>query len=215
MSPRTPTCGGLLVLATSPRSFKTSKARSITHARKLIYVQGAAGGRHGSEEEDAVGKRAAQQAKKLRELEVQGLAAFDEDSATFNVCGSTGEMPNTLFWSLIINACITTQARSNKLNNNRPHAAGNTYTVTLSNGKPHCSCPDHRFRRHDCKHIKLVLAKLRIQRRPKDWFEVRSGTGGRRVSYAWTLTSKGACQKQESYAVFALLRDFRESLTAC
>ncbi|PNW76622.1 hypothetical protein CHLRE_11g467743v5 [Chlamydomonas reinhardtii] len=157
---------------TPRRQLPTAGSRSRQHQAHPPAAddEGAAGGRHGSEEEDAVGNRAAQQAKKLRELEVQGLAAFDEDSATFNVCGSTG----------------------------------NTYTVTLSNGKPHCSCPDHRFRRHDCKHIKLVLAKLRIQRRPKDWFEAvqRLSTSGDSVT--GRLDAAEAAQAAEAEAVEAV-----------
>ncbi|KAG2446873.1 hypothetical protein HYH02_008029 [Chlamydomonas schloesseri] len=90
------------------------------------------------DDEDAAKRRAAAQAQKLRELEVEGLAGFDESSASFSVCGSTG----------------------------------NTYQVVLSDAKRTCTCPDHRFRRHDCKHIKLVLAKLHIPRQPKRWREV-------------------------------------------
>ena len=37
---------------------------------------------------------------------------------------------------------------------------GNPYTITLKDDKHHCTCPDHRFRRHNCKHICLVLSTL-------------------------------------------------------
>lgn len=50
------------------------------------------------------------------------------------------------------------------------------YTVTLSDAGCSCSCPDHHFRRHDCKHIKVILAKLHIVEEPEKWAEVRWDT---------------------------------------
>ncbi|KAG2427576.1 hypothetical protein HXX76_012230 [Chlamydomonas incerta] len=128
-------------------------------------------------EEAEARKRAAQQqkqAKKLLELEVEGLVEFDEDSAIFNVCGSTG----------------------------------NIYTVTLSDAKSNCTCPDHRFRRRDCKHIKLVRAKLQIQRQPGNWFEAvqrlsAGGTGGGGGSVAGRLDAAAAAAVVEEAAAAA------------
>lgn len=40
---------------------------------------------------------------------------------------------------------------------------------------PHCVCSSHRFRRHDCKHIKLILEQLGVARKPSGWQQVRQG----------------------------------------
>jgi hypothetical protein len=38
-----------------------------------------------------------------------------------------------------------------------PSQAGKgSYTVNLDGEKPHCDCPDHELRGHDCKHIIAV-----------------------------------------------------------
>jgi hypothetical protein len=29
---------------------------------------------------------------------------------------------------------------------------------------------DHRVRKHDCKHIRLMLKTLRVEHKPEDWF---------------------------------------------
>jgi hypothetical protein len=44
--------------------------------------------------------------------------------------------------------------------------AGNHYTVTLTDPSHTCTCPDYRFRRHDCKHISLCLQQLGVFERP-------------------------------------------------
>jgi hypothetical protein len=46
---------------------------------------------------------------------------------------------------------------------------GDPYTVALQDGKHTCTCLDHRFRRHDCKHILLVLRQLGKLDAPADW----------------------------------------------
>ncbi len=46
--------------------------------------------------------------------------------------------------------------------------------VTISDGAPRCTCPDHLIRRRNCKHIKVVLAKLRILGEEDKWHEVRA-----------------------------------------
>jgi len=47
---------------------------------------------------------------------------------------------------------------------------GDPYTVTLSDEKHRCTCLDHRFRRHNCKHICLVLSQLNTLDNPAGWF---------------------------------------------
>ncbi len=46
---------------------------------------------------------------------------------------------------------------------------GDPYTVALQDGKHTCTCLDHRFRRHNCKHILLVLRQLGKLDAPADW----------------------------------------------
>lgn len=41
------------------------------------------------------------------------------------------------------------------------------YTVTLNDEKHSCQCMDYRFRRHNCKHICLVLNRLGILEQPQ------------------------------------------------
>jgi hypothetical protein len=48
--------------------------------------------------------------------------------------------------------------------------AGKHYKVVLSDSKRSCQCIDHRIRRHDCKHIRLMLQTLKIADKPQDWF---------------------------------------------
>jgi len=50
---------------------------------------------------------------------------------------------------------------------------GTPYIVRLNNDKHGCTCLDHRFRRHNCKHICLVLQQLGI-------LDDGDGVGGKR-----------------------------------
>lgn len=45
-------------------------------------------------------------------------------------------------------------------------STGNHYKIKFSDGekKRSCTCLDHRFRRHDCKHIRLVLQQLGLDK---------------------------------------------------
>ena len=46
---------------------------------------------------------------------------------------------------------------------------GDPYVIKLNDIKRTCTCLDHRFRRHDCKHILLVLSQLEILEEPEKW----------------------------------------------
>jgi len=46
---------------------------------------------------------------------------------------------------------------------------GDPYTITLADDKHKCTCLDHRFRRHNCKHICLVLSQLGVLDDPSKW----------------------------------------------
>lgn len=46
---------------------------------------------------------------------------------------------------------------------------GDPYTVRLTDEKHKCTCLDHRFRRHNCKHICLVLSQLNTLEEPSQW----------------------------------------------
>lgn len=46
---------------------------------------------------------------------------------------------------------------------------GDPYTVTLADEKHKCTCLDHRFRRHNCKHICLVLSQVGALENPEMW----------------------------------------------
>jgi len=46
---------------------------------------------------------------------------------------------------------------------------GDPYTVTLADEKHKCTCLDHRFRRHNCKHICLVLSQVGALETPTKW----------------------------------------------
>ena len=46
---------------------------------------------------------------------------------------------------------------------------GDPYTVTLADEKHKCTCLDHRFRRHNCKHICLVLDQIGTLDDPSKW----------------------------------------------
>lgn len=50
-------------------------------------------------------------------------------------------------------------------------SSGNTYTLTFSDHKRRrCTCPDHRFRHRDCKHILLAMKVLGIEgKKEKKW----------------------------------------------
>lgn len=48
---------------------------------------------------------------------------------------------------------------------------GDPYTIKITDEKRTCTCLDHRFRRHDCKHILLVLSQLNILEEPERWHE--------------------------------------------
>ncbi|EIE27523.1 hypothetical protein COCSUDRAFT_64271 [Coccomyxa subellipsoidea C-169] len=45
------------------------------------------------------------------------------------------------------------------------------YTVTLSDDRHACQCVDSRIRKHECKHIRLVLTQLDIADNPSKWHE--------------------------------------------
>eukprot|EP00877_Chromochloris_zofingiensis_P010513 jgi/Chrzof1/5715/Cz16g12240.t1 len=42
-------------------------------------------------------------------------------------------------------------------------STGNHYVLRMDGSKRSCTCMDYRFRRHDCKHIKLILQQLKLQ----------------------------------------------------
>jgi len=46
---------------------------------------------------------------------------------------------------------------------------GDPYTVTLADEKHKCTCLDHRFRRHNCKHICLCLSQIGALENPTTW----------------------------------------------
>ncbi|PNW76621.1 hypothetical protein CHLRE_11g467742v5 [Chlamydomonas reinhardtii] len=71
------------------------------------------------------------------------------------------------------------------------------YTVTLSDAGCSCSCPDHHFRRHDCKHIKVILAKLHIVEEPEKWAEAVTRVG---VSVSGKLDAAEAAYLMEQLA---------------
>jgi hypothetical protein len=48
--------------------------------------------------------------------------------------------------------------------------AGKHYKVIFSDTKRSCQCIDHRIRKHDCKHIRLMLQTLKVPDKPQDWF---------------------------------------------
>ena len=50
-------------------------------------------------------------------------------------------------------------------------STGNKYEVLLSDEKRKCQCLDHRLRKRDCKHIKLVLKQLETSDDPENWFD--------------------------------------------
>lgn len=50
-------------------------------------------------------------------------------------------------------------------------STGNKYEVLLSDEKRKCQCLDHRLRKRDCKHIKLVLKQLETSDDPDNWFD--------------------------------------------
>ncbi|PSC67876.1 ring finger domain-containing [Micractinium conductrix] len=45
----------------------------------------------------------------------------------------------------------------------------NAYTISLNDTKHTCQCLDYRFRRHNCKHILLVLSQLGVEECPGEW----------------------------------------------
>lgn len=56
-----------------------------------------------------------------------------------------------------------------------------------------CQCMDHRIRKHDCKHIKLILTQLGVVDKPGDaWREVRRAVRGVRGS-AGCSVRRAAC----------------------
>lgn len=57
-------------------------------------------------------------------------------------------------------------------------STGNNYQVTLTDDKRKCQCMDHRIRRHDCKHIRLILANLNCVDAPQNWRQVCAGAAG-------------------------------------
>lgn len=48
--------------------------------------------------------------------------------------------------------------------------AGKHYKVTMTDEKRTCQCVDHRIRKHDCKHIRLLLQTMGISDSPGEWF---------------------------------------------
>lgn len=48
-------------------------------------------------------------------------------------------------------------------------AAGNHYKIDFTMTKRKCQCLDHRIRKRDCKHIRLVLKALNIDDEPDKW----------------------------------------------
>ncbi|CAL8463455.1 g2989 [Coccomyxa elongata] len=47
----------------------------------------------------------------------------------------------------------------------------NHYIVTLSDDRHACQCVDFRIRKHQCKHIRLVLTQLDIADKPSSWHD--------------------------------------------
>jgi hypothetical protein len=69
-------------------------------------------------------------------------------------------------------------AISNLVDSTKEHAKfivlgskGDPYTVTLADDKHRCTCLDHRFRRHNCKHICLCLSQIGALEDPGTWRE--------------------------------------------
>lgn len=60
-------------------------------------------------------------------------------------------------------------------------STGKHYTVTLEDERQACECADYRFRRHHCKHLRLVLQQLGIPDSPETWHEVRRRVEGGRT----------------------------------
>lgn len=42
--------------------------------------------------------------------------------------------------------------------------------MTMTDEKRTCQCVDHRIRKHDCKHIRLMLQTLGIPNSPAEWY---------------------------------------------
>jgi hypothetical protein len=53
---------------------------------------------------------------------------------------------------------------------------GDPYTVTLADEKHRCTCLDYRFRRHNCKHICLVLSQVGALDAPATWHAAVEGS---------------------------------------
>ena len=62
-------------------------------------------------------------------------------------------------------------------------STGSHYTVTLKDEKHTCTCLDHRFRRHNCKHILAVCDGLGILQDPTQ-VRLSGGQAGRAVGLA-------------------------------
>eukprot|EP00892_Ulva_mutabilis_P006976 jgi/Ulvmu1/4650/UM002_0381.1 len=48
-------------------------------------------------------------------------------------------------------------------------STGKHYKIEFTGEKRSCQCPDHRIRKRDCKHIRLLLKSLCIENDPSSW----------------------------------------------
>ena len=116
------------------------------------------------------GRDGAQRADKQKEEQQEELLELVDEprraSTSTNRSGrSWEERMSELELSGLVN-CDETAAKFIVLG-----STGNPYTVTLSDEKRSCQCVDHRIRKRDCKHIKLILKQLNCTETPSDWFD--------------------------------------------
>ena len=118
---------------------------------------------------DIGGRDGPQRAVKQKEQQEELLELVDEPrraSTSTNRSGTSWEeRMSELELSGLVN-CDETAAKFIVLG-----STGTPYTVTLSDEKRSCQCVDHRIRKRDCKHIKLILKQLNCTETPNDWFD--------------------------------------------
>jgi hypothetical protein len=77
---------------------------------------------------------------------------------------------------------------------------GTRYTVTLKDGAPRCTCPDHEIRGAKCKHIFAVEHTMKRETKPDGTITVTE-------TLKWSWTTYNAAQVEEKHRFAALLSE--------
>ncbi len=88
-------------------------------------------------------------------------------------------------------------------------SSGKRYTVNMDAATPHCTCPDHEFRRNTCKHIHAVQFFIKrtetTETKDGETIVTETVTVKKRVTYRQEWPAYNKAQTREKSEFLALL----------